>query len=165
MVAFIGIDPGWTGGVAVIWGDDNLYTTPIPVWTMKNGREAIDEPALVTLVRQLPTPAEITLEDLSARPGTGAAAMLRFGAGWGIIRGVLAAEERPYILVRPQEWKPAMLKIGRLKYTEATRAKMLWPEHNFLKNKRARKPHGGMVDAALMAAYGRVLHEKRKALK
>ena len=79
--------------------------------------------------------------------------MFKFGSGWGLVRGILAGRQIPYVLVRPQEWQKVML-AGYPKGSEYLVASRRWPSHDFRASERCRKPHDGMVDAALIAAYG-----------
>lgn len=56
------------------------------------------------------------------------------------------------------DWHPVMLgKIpqGKSKEYAIAKAKDLWPEETWMKNQLAKVPHTGLVDAALIAEYGR----------
>jgi hypothetical protein len=65
--------------------------------------------------------------------------------------------------IRPQAWqktfwaKPKMPKGQKFdtKAAALRSANMLWPTEDWTKSDRATKPHDGMVDAALIAEYGR----------
>lgn len=142
--------------------EDNQITYYAVVPTARNpinGRPIIEKNKLWKLIQTIPPVDKIYLENIAGRPGTGAAAMLNFGAGWGMIQGMLTAAGLKYILVTPQVWKPAMLTptVGnryKKQYTEYGRAKELFPDFNFYITKRLKNPHSGIVDAALIAAYG-----------
>jgi crossover junction endodeoxyribonuclease RuvC len=107
----LGIDPGISGGIAVLDDDGNVrLAEPMPV----AGKE-VDAGALARLVRSLrdlDSHADYTLaavEHVGAMPGQGVCSMFAFGCSWGLCRGVLAALAIPVVLVRPQAWKRVVL--------------------------------------------------------
>lgn len=51
-------------------------------------------------------------------------------------------------------WATSVAKSKDTKGAAATRAAQLFPGVDFRASARCRKPHDGMVDAALIAAYG-----------
>jgi len=53
------------------------------------------------------------LERVSAMPGQGVSSMFRFGEGYGVVQGVLAALGIPVIAGSPAVWKRASGLIGR----------------------------------------------------
>jgi hypothetical protein len=58
------------------------------------------------------------------------------------------------------DWHPVMLgKIpqGQSKTLALAKATELWPEENWLASKASKVPHNGLIDAALIAEYGRRL--------
>jgi crossover junction endodeoxyribonuclease RuvC len=147
----LGIDPGFTGGLAML-GDNELMTIVMPVVDRAQGGSELDLPELVRRIKffkHILKGGVCYLEQVNAMPGQGVTSMFRFGCGWGCIRGVLAAVEVPTILVRPQKWQKV---VGR----DAVAATARFPGHDFKASDRCRNPHSGMVDAALIAAYGRI---------
>jgi hypothetical protein len=100
---FLGIDPGASGGVAVL--DDGEYwlcakMPDTPHELARLLREVTDDPAGAE--------AFAVVERVSAMPGQGVSSTFKFGASFGLIQGVLAAVGIPYELVSPGVWQKAM---------------------------------------------------------
>lgn len=153
MKAFIGIDPGLSGGLAAI-SVDGLKLSAMPVFRAAK-RSYIDEPKVVNwLIDNALREARVFIESVHAMPGQGVTSMFTFGTGWGQLRGICAGLGIPYELVRPQEWQREML-AGQPEGTEYLVASRLWPHADWRSTPRCSKPHSGLVDAALLAEYGR----------
>jgi crossover junction endodeoxyribonuclease RuvC len=158
MKLHLGIDPGLAGGIAVL---DEAGTVrlvePMPI----AGKE-VDAGQLARLVRSLrdldnqTDYALAAVEHVGAMPGNGSSSMFNFGAGWGLVRGVLAALNVPVQLVRPQKWKGVVL-AGT---THDKAGCVAWCASRFpsvsLVMPRCRKPHDGMADALALAEYARL---------
>ena len=158
MPNIIGIDPGLTGGIALI-AKDKIEVHKMPVLQLKKGK-IIDEHALCTRLETLAADMGsllVVVEHVHAMPKQGTVSMFNFGLGFGLIRGILCGLKKRYILVRPQEWKREVLK-GYPKGSEIQVARSLFPGVDLIQSKRARKPHSGIVDALLIAEYGRRKH-------
>jgi len=153
MKAIIGVDPGLSGALAAITAE-GLQLTAMPVF--KAGKRCyIDESNVVSwLVEHALRDARVFIESVHAMPGQGVTSMFTFGTGWGQLRGICAGLGIPYELVRPQEWQREML-AGQPEDAEYLVASRLWPHADWRATPRATKPHSGMVDAALIAEYGR----------
>ncbi len=152
-ICHIGVDPGLTGGLVALTANDIIMKI-MP--TVKVGkRNQIDEKAvadwLCPFVDHL---TRIYIELVHAMPKQGVVSMFTFGTGWGLVRGICTGLGLSYELVRPQEWKKAVL-IGQPKGSEYLVASRLWPNVEWLASKRCKKPHDGLVHAALIAEYGR----------
>ena len=149
----LGIDPGLDGGIAAITPDGlQLLVMPtVPVST----RRQLDEQAIVQwLMPYASQPTRVFIELVASRPKQGVVAMFSFGTGWGLVRGICAGLGLSYELVRPQEWQGEILK-GQPQGSEYLVASRLWPDVDWRGSERAKKPHDGLVDAALIAEYGR----------
>lgn len=75
------------------------------------------------------------------------------------IRGMLDRCDTKWHRVTPQRWQKAILgklEKGQTKPAALTKAKQLWPDEKWLATPRSRTPHTGLVDAALIAEYGRI---------
>ena len=148
----IGIDPGISGGIAVIY-PDMIRVIPMPI----AGKEIdvmrvveflpwkIDDPDILAYV-----------EKVGAFPGQGTVSMWKFGFVTGIIHGVLRTLDIPLTLVTPQAWKKEIL-AGTDKSKEAAIdwCRRVYPNVNLLATPRSTKPHSGMCDALCIAEYGR----------
>jgi hypothetical protein len=150
---FIGCDPGLEGGLAALTPEGwNLRVMP----TAPAGKKRVlDEQQIVQWLMQFPAnQSRVFIESVASRPGQSVVAMFSFGAGWGLVRGICAGMGLPYELVRPQEWQGEMLK-GQPKCSEYLVSSRLWPNADWCASGRFQKPHSGLVDAALIAEYGR----------
>lgn len=150
----LGIDPGLTGGLAIRAKDALLYE-PMPV--------AGGEIDLAGLTRWLKAHRESIaiayIEKVAAMPKQGVASTFKFGDGFGSVKGVLTALGIPYELVTPQRWMKVMHAGVKPDLTAKQRSQLaasrVFPTANFLATEKSKKPHEGMVDAALIAEYGR----------
>lgn len=153
----MGIDPGLDGGIAIYSGGP-LITKIMP--TLGTGKRTLDAGNLADWLREQQRQGDIDttfLELVGAMPGQGVTSMFTFGEGYGVIKGVLAVLRIPYTLVSPRKWQTAVgVKSTKddTKGAAMVRAVQLFPGHNFLATARSKKPHQGMVDAALLAYFG-----------
>ena len=152
----VGIDPGLDGGIAVLSGGKGIELYVMPVYGGKGGKRSVDAAMLGSKLRELGDDLHIFLEQVGARPGQGVASMFSFGEGFGIVKGVIGALALPHDLVTPQKWRAALGVVGNegTKQTAAARAAQLFPGLDLRATPRSKKPHDGLVDALLIAAYG-----------
>ena len=110
----------------------------------------------------------VVIEDVHSLYGMSAKSNFNFGHIKGFKEGVLTAYGFDYKLVAPKVWQrgvwteeDVIIKKGKkdTKATSLNAAKRLWPNHDFRKSNRAKKPHDGIIDAALMAEYARTINE------
>jgi len=145
MDAFIGIDPGKSGAVALLtegeavaidWpGDPGAAATLLAIWARRYD---------IRLA---------ALERVSARPGQGVVSMFSFGQNYGAWMGILAAMRIPYILPTPKQWQAGVVdrKAGSdPKARSLAAARRLFPEADL-----SRKKDHGRADALLLAWYAR----------
>ena len=142
---FIGIDPGKSGALAVL--DDEGC-----VWNTMTFNES-DYALVLNEVASAPN-VRVVLEHVGAMPGQGSVSMFNFGANFGFIKGLLAANNLPYELVRPQKWK-RMFSCTSDKNTSVEVAHRLFPNVDLRRTERCSKPHDGIAEALLMAEYCR----------
>lgn len=154
MTIFIGIDPGLSGGVAILWpsGTVEVYDTP----TAKSGKGSDYLTAsmveLLWGVRfpELPVAA---LEQGMAMPRQGSTSTFKTGRGCGLWEGILAGLGIPYELVAPQRWKRALgLPAGADKSASRLYAQRLFPQ---VADRFARVRDDGRAEAALLAEWRR----------
>ena len=103
---YMGIDPGQGGAVGVIVDGGFAYTEDWPG----------DEMGAAAILRDLVISNDIVLCALElvgsfspAGRKQGGSSMFKFGTSFGIWRGILAALQIPFILVRPQEWQKGLV--------------------------------------------------------
>lgn len=151
MNAYIGIDPGKDGAIAIIFTDKHKSIRQIDLYSPFDEKEYIK---LLSDLNNGENEAICCLEKVSARPGQGVTSMFNFGTNFGWIQGVLQAKEIPYELVTPQKWKKEF-SVTSDKNTSIEVAKRLFPTVNLKQTDRCKKEHDGMAEALLMAEYAR----------
>ena len=153
----IGIDPGISGAIAVLFGDGTLASVhDMP--TLKVGtKQQVDAAALAGLI---PT-CHAFVERSQAMPGQGVTSMFNYGRSYGVIIGILATLGIPYEEVAPQTWKAVMMKgASKEKGASIAVASKLFPHVDLLRS----KDHG-KSDALLIAEYGRRLLVGKEKLR
>ena len=95
---FIGIDPGKTGGVAVMFDElTHVIKTPPHVLDMANEIIRIKEQAKDIQIYA-------AIEAVHSMPGNSGRSMFTFGMGYGQWLGILACLKIPYIKITPHKW-------------------------------------------------------------
>lgn len=171
----IGIDNGLDGGIVALSPLAGL--APIAKFTMptrtvtyparkstkaKSTRE-VDSRALVGILNQIEGPRDSITVFFEHCPfhASDATAMRSMAMSAGKILAVLEAMAFHKVRrILSFEWHPEIIgKIPQGKSKEYARAKAaeLWPNESWLASARASVPHDGMIDAALIAEYGRRL--------
>lgn len=78
----------------------------------------------------------------------------------GKIIAILEAKAFKTVRIMSHDWHPKVLgkfPQGKAKATAFAKAQELWPDENWLPSSAHSTPHDGMIDAALIAEYGRQL--------
>ena len=127
----IGIDPGLSGGIAIL---DNskvieLFDMPVMPDGKKNKRQ-LNSALLVKLIKDNIKNLEDTVmvvEQVNAMPGQGVTSMFNFGQTFGAIKGICAALGLPIFLVRPAKWKKHFELINSSKDSSRTKAIEMYP--------------------------------------
>lgn len=143
-IAHIGIDPGQSGGIAVIY-------VPTDFVAGKMGETERDTAAMLTFPPFMQCFAWI--ERVHSMPKQGVASSFKFGQSYGFLRGLLIGKNIPFEEVTPQKWQKEMncLSKGDKNVTKA-RAQQLWP---------GIKITHAIADALLIAEYGRRIYARR----
>lgn len=144
MSAYIGIDPGKSGALAILYDDGQVETHAFDAGVYTHTLKAVrGVDSIICCV-----------EKVSAMPGQGVVSMFNFGHNLGFIEGLLRAYGIPYQLVPPQTWKKEFsLNSDKAKSIEV--CQKLFPNANLLATIRSRKPSDGIAEAILMAEYAR----------
>jgi hypothetical protein len=109
LITFVGIDPGLTGAVAVLFGEKaEVYDIP----TIKKGDGAvkyeIDPAGLGRVLRFGITNSEkvvAALERVNSMPGQASSSTFSLGDSFGVCRAVLSLTNLPLMYVTPMAWK------------------------------------------------------------
>lgn len=151
--AFIGIDPGETGGIAII------RPNVVKVFDLPYVDKRVDSAMLLTMldgstpIINLSAKFTIVVERQQFRPTDGKGQVARIFENYGRIMGVLESLCVSRILTpTPSSWKKAMGLTGKDK--EASRAMAM---HLFgdMQDELKRKKDHGRAEALLLAEYGR----------
>jgi crossover junction endodeoxyribonuclease RuvC len=145
-------DPGSVSGAYAVVDAQGRFVTvgDLPVSSLGGaGKSQVNPALLAKLIREI-KPDLAVIEQVGAMPGNGTVAMFRFGQASGLIIGVIAALQIPWLLVSPHVWKKAAGLTGQPKDASRTKALALFPEAApFLERK---KDHN-KADALLIAKY------------
>jgi len=143
--AYIGIDPGKGGALALIT-PDHYQVEDFPG----------DPAGVVDILRSWAVQHDIqlaALEKVGARPGQGVVSMFTFGQNLGAYQGILAALAIPFIMPTPQTWQKGLVdqKAGPdPKPRTLVTARRLPPNAEL-----SRQKDHGRADALLMAFWAR----------
>ena len=150
----IGIDPGLSGGIAIL--DDKkvieLFDMPVMPDGKKNKRQ-LNSALLVKLIKDNIKNLEDTVmvvEQVNAMPGQGVTSMFNFGQTFGAIKGICAAIGLPIFFVRPAKWKKYFELINSSKDSSRTKAIEMYPS---ISEQLSKKKDVNKSDAILIARY------------
>ena len=150
----IGIDPGLSGGIAILKENKvlNLFDMPVMSEGKKNKRQ-LNSAQLANLIKKNIKTNEdvaVVVEQVNAMPGQGVTSMFNFGQTFGAIKGVCAALELPIFLVRPSKWKKHFELINSSKDASRTKAIEMYPSFAQILSK---KKDVNKSDAILIARF------------
>jgi crossover junction endodeoxyribonuclease RuvC len=148
----LGIDPGLSGGIAIISGSQIELLETIPT-EKKTGfiKRQVDAQKLSNILRVYPD-LVCYLEKVASRPGQGVGSVFSFGDTYGTIRGVLGALNIPTYHVSPQRWKKE-LKIS-------SKEDSLKASFDLFSGLKFKKKDHNIAEALLIAYYGQKEREK-----
>ena len=150
----IGVDPGLSGGIAIL--EDNkvkeMFDMPVMSDGKKNKRQ-LNNALLVQLVKDNIKDIQDTVmvvEQVNAMPGQGVTSMFNFGQTFGAIKGICAALSLPIFFVRPAKWKKHFELINSSKDASRTKVIEMYPS---IAEKLSKKKDVNKSDAILIARY------------
>lgn len=158
-----GIDPGASGALVVLEGSTiEIYTFP------KVGNKISYDDTVRLLVPVLKTTNFVYIEDVHGIKGSASKATFAFGYTCGVLRACAIMANKPYEMIRPMVWQKGVWTSADYVYktsaagkqqndTKATSlncAKRLFPMETFTVG-NGKVPHDGVVDALLIATYGK----------
>ena len=150
----IGIDPGLSGGIAVLENNKVLSIFDMPVMSEgKKNKRQLNSAQLVKLIKDNISKNEevsVVVEQVNAMPGQGVTSMFNFGQTFGAIKGVCAALGLPIFFVRPAKWKKHFELINSSKDSSRTKVIEMYPS---LSNDLAKKKDVNKSDAILIARF------------
>ncbi len=142
----LGIDPGWSGGAALL-GDDGALVDCVS-FSGKTESDIIDEIYMMGGLDRI-----VYIERVHSMPKQGVSSSFKFGWIYGLLRGLVIGSSR-VIDVTPQAWQKALgcLTKGDKNVSKA-KAQQLFPG--------VKVTHGN-ADALLIAYFG-YLRERGRA--
>ena len=150
----IGIDPGLSGGIAIL--EDNkvkeMFDMPVMSDGKKNKRQ-LNSALLAQLVKDNIKDIDdsiMVVEQVNAMPGQGVTSMFNFGQTFGAIKGICAALNLPIFFVRPAKWKNHFELINSSKDASRTKVIEMYPS---IAEKLSKKKDVNKSDAILIARY------------
>ena len=149
-----GIDPGLSGGIAILENNKvkEIFNMPVMSDGKKNKRQ-LNSALLAQIVKDNIEDIEdtvIVVEQVNAMPGQGVTSMFNFGQTFGAIKGICAALELPIFFVRPSKWKKHFELINSSKDSSRTKAIEMYPK---LSNQLSKKKDVNKSDAILIAKF------------
>lgn len=159
MTCYVGIDNGVSGALALVDPSGGLLgRIAMPVFAARRGRSV----AIVSVAGWLD---DVVGEDPEVRfvieqPGgtKSQKAAVSMANTYGQLIAMMRLRGVVPIEITPQSWQKGMLgkvPTGRTKEYALRVATELWPGEDWLATSRSRVPHDGLVDAALIAEFGR----------
>ncbi len=150
----VGIDPGLSGGIAILEDSKvlKLFDMPVMAEGKKNKRQ-LNSAQLVSIIKENIFKSEetaVVVEQVNAMPGQGVTSMFNFGQTFGAIKGVCAALNLPIFFVRPSKWKKHFELINSSKDSSRTKVIEMYPS---LSNQLSKKKDVNKSDAILIARY------------
>lgn len=158
MQIYVGIDPGFKGGISAINELGQIvFSEVMPI--IEGDKTELDLDGVIRLIKGAMLDNEIVMvaiEKVHALPRQSTSAMFRFGVGYGELIGIIHTLKLAYRLVRPQEWQKSVLKgfnQGDTKQASTLFCSRQWPGFDFRDTQRCKKLHDGMTDSTALAYY------------
>jgi crossover junction endodeoxyribonuclease RuvC len=152
-MTFIGIDPGKSGGIAIIREDGSVSVASFDEYEYRT---------LISCLDSSPSNTVVVVESVHAFSGQGVSSCFNFGKNFGWILGLLFAYDLSPKLVQPQKWKAHYGLIfgkevtkDKKKSASILKAREIFPDVSLRKTSRCKTDNDGMAEALLMAEYGR----------
>ena len=160
MTTFVGIDPGLNGAFGVISGE-HIYGAPIPTFwvTLKSGKRRRQyDPMAIRNFLEVRREAVVTLEEQFPFPGQGVVSQFTTGCGYCLFIGLLCGLDITTKIVHAKTWQKEFFERDKSKTTKEQaleEIKEIYPRIDLFASERSTKEHDGIVDAVLIAEYGR----------
>jgi len=154
MTKVLGVDPGVSGGLAIVEITDEavpvlIECVDIPV-VGTGAKERVDVAAIRNFIDQH-KPIHALIERAQAMPKQGASSGFKYGRAVGAIEAAITLCSIPIEIVEPSAWKRHWHLPGKDKESGRQKALQLFPAaHAAL----ARKKDHGRAEAALIALFG-----------
>ena len=157
---YIGIDNGVSGALVAIGAEGGfLWGLPMPI-TKRGKSNMVDVSTIKNELYSFAMDKTATvLYEAPTKHALGKLSLCSTHECYGAVRAVLEILElRTHIITNPRTWQKEFWNTSSGYDTKAEGlrvARMLWPKETFLRTPRCKTPDTGIVDAALIAEYGR----------
>ena len=152
----VGIDNGLQGGLCAISKFDGGIVDKCSMPTMQRSKKTeIDTAKIKKWLLDLETPFVLAVEEPLGFAKS-SQAVRSLALSFGKLMGMAECCEFEVNRISVHKWQKQMLGAvakGNSTVFALGMAQELAPEENWLKNKRCRTPHDGMIDAFLIARY------------
>jgi crossover junction endodeoxyribonuclease RuvC len=160
MKLIIGIDGGLTGALVALNAATGAIEELLVMPTAKKAKgNEVDAEAIHIWLKELYIFNEVeAVLEIPGKHSPGVMALCSMWDTYGVIRGLLATIPIRHHRIGPQVWQKKMLvgcAKGDTKPAALLRARQLWPKEKWLETPKCSKPSQGLIDAALIAEYGR----------
>jgi len=156
----IGVDNGISGAMVAISAYHGKVIDKILMPTRPSDRSReCDAVAVCEWIENFTHTDDIAVAlETPGKHSPGTLALCSMWDCYGVLRGILEANNIRHIRIAPQTWQKEMLgKVpkGETKPFARAKAKELWVTETWLATPRSKKAHEGLVDAALIAEFYR----------
>ena len=166
MNAYLGVDPGLSGAIAIII-DQPPYSTKIKILPTPVAGKEIDVQAIIDFINlwlpddplfgRVNTVAYI--EKVGAFPGQGVSSMFKFGFTTGVMHGIIRTLGIPLYTVTPQAWKKEILSgTDKSKQAAIDYCLRAYPDVKLFRTERSKTYDDGLADALCIAEYAKKKH-------
>lgn len=161
MKTYIGIDNGLDGATVGIDQDGHIlfaFVHPTQIW--RKGREIDINEYQKILIDKTAICESFEGKIIFEEPGGAQSykAAVSMAASFHALRGFIESSCLPWERITPAQWQRKMLPGCKAKETKPRAlelARRLWPDRDWRASERCRKPHDGLIDAALIAEWAR----------
>jgi len=163
--AYVGIDPGKEGAIAVIMEKDENHPKYYDMPLLPNGE--VDAKEIRKILESLPGPFCI-LEKSQVMPNQGAVSGFNYGVGYGTIKATISLCGVPFEEITPQKWKKefsliipreGLTKVQVKKIAKEKAATTCLKMFPLMSTQDFYTPRGRLIDgraeAILICEYGR----------
>jgi crossover junction endodeoxyribonuclease RuvC len=159
MERVVGIDPGLSGGFCIMTLSTKSLLHEDIVFEFFPTIASEPDFQKLTYIFSCLLDCHAVLEKVAARPGQGVCSMFKFGRVYGALQALLAAHQIPSFEVTPQKWQAEMLEgipvIQKTSGKKDTKKMALLAAQKLFPSLTIPKKHDGLVDALLIAEWGR----------
>ena len=161
MKLIIGIDPGMSGAIALLWGGCPPITRDMQ--PSADGKRTVVHPEIIEAIRQRvvhvsDTTTHVFIEDINATPKFGSQTSFKMGRALGALEtwaSMIPGASIEY--VKPMKWKKAfgLVLAKKLNANEAKRVSLECARRLFPQVDLHRVADHNKAEALLIAEYGR----------